>query len=175
MLTHLHQFLAQRVRFFVFLSSMPILGFAVSQPTFAQCIPANFPPNWLQAQEQAGGHTIARHVGWTNQQLVNRLTNSPQISNASTYTNLQSATTTIPAALSSHRNNLNNWASNPNVPVGATRAVDYSVGQVVGRVAFRQPTLKNIRNSTNLRAVVRKISTTGECLLLTSYPTLNEY
>jgi len=83
---------------------------------------------------------------------------------------LRNATTNIPVALSSHRNNLNNWASNPNVPVGATRAVDYNVGQVVGRVAFRPSALKNIRNSTNLRAVIKKSNRAGQCILLTSYP-----
>jgi hypothetical protein len=170
MLIHLNQSLAKIVRLSVFLSPIPILGFVVSQPTFAQCIPASFPPNWLQTQEQAGGHTIARHIGWTNQQLINRLIKSPQIANASTYTNLQSATTNIPTALKFHRNNLNNWASNPNIPVGATRAVNYNLEQVVGRVAFRPADLKNIRNSRNLRVVIRKSSTTGECILLTSYP-----
>jgi hypothetical protein len=170
MLTHLNQSLPKFAKLPVFLFSIPILSFAVSQPTIAQCIPANFPSNWLQAQEQAGGHTIARHVGWTNQQLINRLNNSPDIANASTYSDLRSATTNIPSALSSYRNNLNNWASNSNVPVGATRAVDFNAGQVVGRVAFRPPAQTNIRNSTQLRAVMKKSSATGECILLTSYP-----
>jgi len=170
MLTHLHQSLTKLAKVFVFFSPISVLGVAVSQPAFAQCIPTNFPPNWLQAQEQAGGHTIERHIGWSNQQLINRLINSPQIAKASTYTDLRNATTNIPVALSSHRHNLNNWASNPNVPVGATRAVDYNVGRVVGRVAFRPSALKNIRNSTNLRAVIRKSNRAGQCILLTSYP-----
>ncbi len=170
MLTHLNQSLTKITRLFVFLSPIPILGFGFSQSAFAQCVPANFPPNWLQTQEQAGGHTLARHVGWTNQQLVNRLISSPQIANASTYTNQGLASTNIQTALNYYRANLNNWASNRNTPVGATRAVDYQTQTIVGRVAFRPPTLNNIRNSTNLRVVMRKSNGGGRCIVLTSYP-----
>jgi hypothetical protein len=170
MLTHLNQSLAKNSQFFIFLFLIPILGFGVSQSASAQCVPANFSPNWLQTQEQAGGHTLARHVGWTNQQLVNRLISSPQIANASTYTNQGIATTNIQAALRYHKNNLNNWASNPNIPVGATRVVDYKTQSSVGRVAFRPPILNNIRNSADLRIVMRKSNGAGGCIVLTSYP-----
>ena len=136
-------------------------------PVFAQCVPTVFPANWLQAQEDLGGHTIARHVGKTDEWLVNRLRKSSRISAASTYPNAETATTHIQAALTAKAAMLNRWVRD--VPVGATRAVDYEAKTGVGRVALRPPKLTNVINSTKLRAVMRTM-TGGRCCLLTSYP-----
>lgn len=138
-----------------------------SKAALAQCVPATFPANWLQQQENAGGHTIARHVGRTDQQLVERLINSPRISAASTYPDLATATTNIQAALTANATNLNSWASE--VAVGEKRAVNYQAGAVIGRVASRPASLSNMANSDRLRAVMKKTAN-GGCLLLTSYP-----
>lgn len=140
---------------------------AASTAVLAQCVPTAFPQNWLQQQEAQGGHTIARHVGHTDQQLVDRLNNSP-ISAASTYPNLATATTHIQAALTAQATALNNWVSG--AAVGEKRVVDYAAGTVVGRVASRPAALRNIASSNSLRAVMTKTAH-GRCLLLTSYPT----
>lgn len=136
-------------------------------PVFAQCVPTVFPANWLQAQEDLGGHTIARHVGKTDEWLVNRLRKSSRISAASSYPNTETATTHIQAALTAKAAMLNRWVRD--VPVGATRAVDYKAKVGVGRVALRPPKLTNVINSKKLRAVMRTM-TGGRCFLLTSYP-----
>lgn len=133
----------------------------------AQCVPAAFPPDWLQEQEEAGGHTLARHVGWTDRQLVERLRNSPNIAAASTYPDRETAAAAIQAALVQNAAALNRWVRG--APVGATRAVDYDAGREIGRVASRPPGLDNIAPGQRLRAVVRK-TRDGGCLLLTSYP-----
>ncbi|WP_072621213.1 RNase A-like domain-containing protein [Spirulina major] len=140
---------------------------AASKAVLAQCVPATFPQNWLQQQEAQGGHTIARHVGRTNQQLIDRLRNS-SISAASTYPNLATASTHVQAALTANATTLNNWVTG--AAIGEKRAVSYAAGATVGRVAGRPAALSNIASSRNLLAVMTKTAN-GTCLLLTSYPT----
>jgi len=144
-----------------------VQSFTLSKSASAQCVPTNFTSNWLQQQEQLGGHTIARHVGKSDQQLVERLINAPRISAASTYPDLTTATNNIQAALRANANTLNSWVSS--AAVGEKRAVNYTAGAVVGRVATRPPSLSNINDSRRLRAVMKKTAN-GDCLLLTSYP-----
>jgi len=64
----------------------------------AQCVPDVFPDRWLQAQEALGVYTIARHVGKTDAWLVIRLLKSSRISAASSYPNIETATTHIQSA-----------------------------------------------------------------------------
>ena len=99
--------------------------------------------------------------------LVNRLSKSSRISAASTYPNAEAATTHIQAALTAKTAMLNQWVRD--APAGATRAVDYLAGKVLGRIALRPPKLTNIINSKKMRAVMRA-RTNGTCFLLTSYP-----
>ena len=144
-----------------------IQGCSFVQTAFAQCVPSNFPSQWLQQQESLGGHTISRHVNKTDQELVNRLIKTPRISAASTYPNLSTAATNIQAALSANSMTLNNWFGI--AATGEKRAVNYTAHTVVGRTAIRPPSLSNIVNSRKLRAVMKKTAQ-GKCLLLTSYP-----
>jgi len=161
MLTHWKQSLAKSARL------LAILTIVQSQSASAQCVPTNFTSDWLQQQEKFGGHTIARHVGKSDQQLVERLINSPRISAASTYPNLTTAATNIQAALRDNANTLNSWVVG--AAIGEKRAVNYNATGVVGRVASRPPSLSNIFNSSRLRAVMKKTAN-GDCLLITSYP-----
>lgn len=165
MLNHWKQSLAKSTGLLAVM--MIVQSFSLSQSASAQCVPEQFTSNWLQQQEQLGGHTIERHVGKSDQQLVNRLINSPRISAASTYPNLLTATTNIQAALRANANSLNTWVSG--AAIGEKRAVDYTATTVVGRVASRPPALNNISNSSKLLAVMEKTAN-GDCLLLTSYP-----
>lgn len=65
-----------RVIFFV--GALAIAGtIAVLQDTDeGGCVPAEFPNKWLESQEAAGGHTIARHVGkddaWLTERMASR-------------------------------------------------------------------------------------------------------
>ena len=131
----------------------------------AQCVPDEFPPGWLQQQEDLGGHTIARHVDKTDQQLVERLRADSRITAASTYPDQATAQTNIEAALAASRAQINNWANE--AEEGAVRAYDFNAGHTVGRVALRPPGQSNIIDSSKLRAVMKK--TRGGCYLLTSY------
>ena len=144
-----------------------ILTVSIPQPALAQCLPPNFPSDWLQQQELVGGHTIERHVGKTDWQLVNRLKNDRRIAAASTYYNEATAATNIEAALRERATRLNNWFQEADR--GAKLAIDYNAQQNIGRVATRPPSLDNIHDSQKLRAVIKK-QTPQECFLLTSFP-----
>lgn len=144
------------------------LEILLAPAALAQCIPANFPVGWLQQQENAGGHTIARHVGRTDAQLVQRLHQNPNIAAASTYTDLPTAEAFIEAGLTVQGAVLNQWAVN--AQVGARRADNFVGNNVVGRVAFPPPNLQNIVNSNLFRTVLQATGQ-GGCFLLTSFPT----
>ena len=131
------------------------------------CVPTNFPENWLQIQENLGGHTIERHVGRTDQELVARLQRDTRISSASTYSNVSTATISIEKALKANANNLNKW--NNQAVVGEKKVVDYNDNIVVGRIAKRPASLRNIVDSKKIRVVMSK-NRQGKCFLLTSYP-----
>src|SRR5262249_4570432 len=45
----------------------------------------------LSGDEAMGGHTLARHIGKTDAELIERLRQEPDISSASTYTDRQTA------------------------------------------------------------------------------------
>ncbi|AOX03614.1 hypothetical protein BJP34_33035 [Moorena producens PAL-8-15-08-1] len=144
-----------------------VQSFCVSQSASAQCVPSNFPSNWLRQQEDLGGKTINRHVGKTDQQLVNKLINNPKIAAASTYPDLRTAANHIKDALRANRSSFNNWVLG--AAVGEKRAVKYRATTVVGRVASSPPSLSNIDNTRRLRVVMIKTAQ-GDCLLNTSYP-----
>ncbi len=138
----------------------------------ARCVPDEFGRKWLQRQEQAGGHTIERHVGKSNRQLVRRYNDHPRIAGASTYPDLGTARRHVVAALRANRKTFNKWARG--VDVGAQRAVTYGarkrVGRGVHRPTRRPASRKDVRPFTRLIVVMKKTGR-GRCLLLTSYPT----
>lgn len=140
------------------------LQIVLAPAALAQCMPENFPAGWLPQQENAGGHTIARHGRKTDAELVQRLQYNPNIAAASTYTN-DTAEASITAGLGGLRVQLNQWAAN--AQVGARRANDFVGNNTVGRVAFRP---QNIVNSTRFRTVLQATGQ-GGCLLLTLFPT----
>jgi hypothetical protein len=138
-------------------------------PAAAQCIPQNFPNNWLLQQEQAGGHTIARHTGKTDQELVDRLAEDLNIAASSTYPSPASAQVTITGALGAIRVVLNNWANQARN--GSRRVIDFVAADTVGRVAYRPADLANVADSSEFRVILQATGG-GGCYLLTSYPTM---
>jgi len=57
------------------------------------------PTHDLSADEAEGGHTLQRHVGKSDADLIARLKREPQISSASTYTDRETAERIVGAAL----------------------------------------------------------------------------
>jgi len=91
----------------------------------------------LAIDEQRGGHTLARHVGRTDQQLRQRLSDQPNISAASTYTDRETAELTVGLVLQQQAKRVTSWTgrrgSRPNL---AVRVADLR-GPPVGRVMSR--------------------------------------
>lgn len=73
----------------------------------------------LEGDERRGGHTIARHVDKTDDELAARLRREPQIGAASTYTDLATARRAVSAVLEASRSRVDAWeardGSRPNL------------------------------------------------------------
>lgn len=147
----------------------------LSASSKAQCIPDNFAGDWLNQQEQAGGHTILKHVGQSDQQLMDRVNarRAPRAAgsfpadNPPAPYNYSTAQTTITQALAARRNALNVWANGADE--GDRRAVSVTAGGTIGRVVTRQAPA-NVFN-TPYFCMVLEANGDGTCYLLTSFPT----
>ena len=96
-------------------------------------VTAQAPRRDLAADERCGGHTVARHVGKTNRELANRLRQQPDISAASTYTDLSTAETVVAAALAQERSRIATWSaqrgSRPNLALRHTSPGPKPIGR----------------------------------------------
>lgn len=70
--------------------------------------PAEVPGGGLQAHEDAGGHLIERHVGKSEQWLVDRVRND-NISAASSFRDIDDASHFVAATLSEHQGRIDAW------------------------------------------------------------------
>lgn len=122
----------------------------------------------LRADEALGGHTLERHVGKTDEELAARLRREPNISAASTYTDLLTARRIVALAIARSRARVDAWAartgSRPNLvlnyatPDGAPIGRSLSRGQRVSRPADRA------------LVVLRWYERERRWIVLTSYP-----
>ncbi len=101
-----------------------------------------------------------------------RYNNNYNISGASTYATVLTATQHIQAALAITQGGYNAWE--PNATPGARRAVTTNLGYTVGRGVHtptpRPADVEDVMNYDSLVTVLEKTAA-GVCLLLTSYPT----
>lgn len=67
----------------------------------------------LQEHERAGGHTIARHVGWPTAALKLRLAQEPEIPAASSFPDLATAEYHVANALNFNHSALMPWLQAP--------------------------------------------------------------
>ncbi len=163
-----------RVRTLLTTAVLVAAAVSLSASARAECIPANFPADWLNQQETAGGHTIARHVGKTDQQLMDRVSIAHPPRAAGSFpasdppaANYAAAQTTITNALTAQRNAVNIWANGANE--GDRRAVPITAGGTIGRVVTRAAP-DNVIN-TPYFCMVLEANGDGTCYLLTSFPT----
>ncbi|PIE83379.1 MAG: hypothetical protein CSA09_00415 [Candidatus Contendobacter odensis] len=121
----------------------------------------------LAAEEAAGGHTIARHVGRTEAQLRSRLAQQPNIPAASTFRTLQEAERAVAAALRANKEAIKTWAKSANP--GQTKAFTYEAGQVIGQGVVRST--GQMTNMSKMVVVVRKVIEQNRVyFVLTAYP-----
>jgi hypothetical protein len=140
------------------------------QPTTGEIEPPQAAPRYdLAGDENRGGHTLSKHVGRTDAQLRERLERERNISAASTWTDRDTAETTIAAALSAERGRIENWMRR-GMP-RANLALHYNAGHVIGR------SLRRGDNHTvdGTRAViVLRAAGPDRFYVLTAYPEAGE-
>ena len=122
----------------------------------------------LRADEALGGHTLARHVGKTDAELAARLKREPQISAASTYTDLQTAEAAVGAALAEQHRRVEDWerraGPRPNLVVNYVAPSGQSLGRSLARGARAAVT------APRALVVLRWDERRGRWYVLTSYP-----
>lgn len=123
----------------------------------------------LEADEAIGGHTIERHVGKTDRELADRLRREPQISAASTYTDLATARRVVGAALAQSRSRVQTWAGRsgprPNLVVNYTEPGGRPIGRALRRGGGGTATA-----ASRALVVLRWQDRSRRWYVLTSYP-----
>jgi hypothetical protein len=91
----------------------------------------------LSIDEGRGGHTLARHVGRTDDQLRDRLDRERNISAASTYTDRAVAERVVALALAQNARRVEAWVaregSRPNLAIDYRGSPDVALGRTVVR------------------------------------------
>ena len=123
----------------------------------------------LSVDEAMGGHTLARHIGKTDAELIGRLRQEPDISSASTYTDRQTAERVIGAALASGGAPFQKWKARqgrrPNF------VLRYNAHEMIGRSVQRGHT-QSVACERALM-VLRWDDRRRQFYVLTSYPEEN--
>ncbi|MBL8115183.1 MAG: hypothetical protein JNK60_20035 [Acidobacteria bacterium] len=119
----------------------------------------------LSRDEALGGHTLSRHVGKTDAELRERLSQA-RISAASTYTDRETAEEAVGAALRDAQVKIERWAdrqgSRPNL------VVDHRSPNVLGR-SLRRGARRPV-DCYDALVVLRWDTRRGRWFVLTSYP-----
>lgn len=121
---------------------------------------------FLKFHESAGGHTIARHVGRSDAQLLRRFTKQPYITGSSTFTNVHVAERVIARTIRAKRAEIQQWLRQTSG--SKTLDLPYEGVTTIGRgIAKGQRHAKAMTD-----AVVRlKKKPSGGYIILTAYPT----
>ncbi|HET8666471.1 MAG TPA: RNase A-like domain-containing protein [Terriglobales bacterium] len=121
-------------------------------------------PHDLSADEARGGHTLKRHVGRTDDELLERLSGE-HIGAASTYSDRGAAEAVVGAALVQNRDRIRRWllrkGGHPNL------VLDYDSDRPVGRTLHRgDPQAQPCSHAI----LVLKYDGLNQYHVLTSYP-----
>jgi len=120
----------------------------------------------LSADEAMGGHTLARHVGKTDDELRDRLRREPDISSASTYTDRATAEAVVGEALSSAPRSFDSWRRRTGRR--ANFVMHFGAHRVIGRsMTRRRPDAAPCEDAL---IVVRWDERRHRFYVLTSYP-----
>jgi hypothetical protein len=91
----------------------------------------------LSIDESRGGHTLARHVGKSDDALRQRLARERGISAASTYTDRATAETVVARALVQHDSRVRAWTSRVGNRPNLALSYQGAPGQIIGRTLLR--------------------------------------
>lgn len=106
------------------------------------------PGGGLAAHEARGGHLIARHVGKTDAELLQRLKDNPKITGASTFKDRATAEKVASEVLNDPNNKkiIQAWLSNPKS--SSTLVLPYQGTEIIGRGVQRgSTTVEHMKNA----------------------------
>ncbi|MCL4846189.1 MAG: hypothetical protein KJ066_06640 [Acidobacteria bacterium] len=130
--------------------------------------PTDAGPRDLAADEARGGHTLARHVGLSDADLVARLGREAGISAASSFADRATAERVVAAALAENAARIDAWhrgeARRANLVVRHRGSPDVVIGRVLRRGA------RTARPGHGARVVLRWDEGRGDFYVLTAYP-----
>ena len=123
----------------------------------------------LGRDEQRGGHTLARHVARTDDELRERLERERNISAASTWTDRATAEAVVGEALAAERGRVESWTRR-GFP-RANLALHYNAGRAIGR-SLRRGDAQTVPCSSAV--IVLRADGPESFYVLTTYPEARE-
>jgi hypothetical protein len=126
-------------------------------------------PYDLGRDELRGGHTLARHVGRTDDELRERLARERNISAASTWTDRETAEATVGEALAAEHSRVEGWMQR-GFP-RANLALHYNSGRAVGR-SLRRGDAQAVECTSAV--IVLRADGPESFYVLTTYPEARE-
>ncbi len=157
--------------FFIFSAYLSIAGYIASAgeviwPPQIEKINPNEPAlGWLKSHEEAGGHTIERHVDKSEHYLKKRV-NSGNIFEASTFNNIAAAEQILALGLWENIDELAAWMKNENA--GDRLVIEIMHPTAIGRGIRRNET--QISPRYGARIVLQKNKNKKSAFILTAYP-----
>ena len=146
-------------------ASAPASGVAPTRPNRAETAAPAATTHDLAQDEDAGGHTLRKHVGRTDEQLRQRLRHERNIAAASTWTDRPTAEQAVGAAIAQNRDKIDRWLArtggHPNL------VIDYDGTRPIGRTLRRDA---DQAEPCAHATVVLKWSGDQSYYVLTSYP-----
>ena len=125
------------------------------------------PGHDLSQDEEAGGHTLSKHVGRTDDKLRERLEREPNITAASTYTDRETAERVVGKVLEQNRDKIDRWLSRPGRHPNLVLDYDGDLAHPVGRTLRRG---ENAPQPCSHAVVILRWRGDSEYYVLTSYP-----
>lgn len=122
----------------------------------------------LDRDERLGGHTLARHVARTDQQLIERLRREPNISAASTWPDALTARRVVALTLSQSRRRVDDWAARRGSRPNLVLNYQQRDGPPIGQSMFRGERVS--RPCDRALVVLRWLEREQQWIVLTSYP-----
>ncbi|AJH70603.1 hypothetical protein BF32_5238 [Bacillus thuringiensis] len=123
------------------------------------------PGGGLAAHEARGGHLLERHVGKTDEELLQRMQSDPRITGASTFTDRASVKKIATTVLNNPRNQvrIQSWLNSPRDNKLILR---YHGTEIIGRGVIRGST--TVEDMSNAKIVLKKDR--NGSFILTGYP-----
>ncbi|MFJ1449904.1 ribonuclease YeeF family protein [Bacillus halotolerans] len=122
------------------------------------------PGGGLAAHEAKGGHLIDRHIGKTDEELLQRLQKNNKIRASSSFTDRPTAERVANQTLTKYKKEIEEWL---NSDIDDTLPLPYRGTEVIGRGVRKGS--NEVKDMTNARIVLRKNE--DGSFILTGYPT----